>query len=80
MASLSIFGPADAGNPSPPPADPTVVHLLSLDSAKKDEPKDIPPADKPTRQDVLQSGSDVHLRSNKQVMDDEAGPFNVTKP
>ncbi|KAL7007996.1 hypothetical protein EMMF5_002645 [Cystobasidiomycetes sp. EMM_F5] len=31
MASLNIYGPAGAGNPSPPPADPTVVKLLSAE-------------------------------------------------
>lgn len=78
MSSLEIFGPGGAGDPSPAPADPTVVHLVDVSkSTAAATTTALDQQQQPaTKQDVLDSGSALHLRSNKAVMDDEAGPFD----
>lgn len=78
MASLQIFGPAGAGNPSPAPADPveyTLIPYEEVERLKKKEDADSK-ADVPvTKADVLSSGEDSRLAGNRAVEQEEAGDF-----
>lgn len=79
MASLQIWGPADAGNPAPPPADPTPYTIYPWDKyetkyLEKEKAHDAEVAADPvTKKDVLRSGENVGLVSNEGVIKAEAG-------
>lgn len=66
MQSLAIYGPADAGDPSPPPADPIRYIQLPYTTPAPVEPIPAPA----TKQDVLQSGQTFNLTDPAAVLDD----------
>ncbi|KAI5478657.1 hypothetical protein MNV49_004684 [Pseudohyphozyma bogoriensis] len=78
MASLSIFGPAGAGDPSPAPADPTEYTLIPWEevSAKKEAAaaaaKQEKEDEKPSAKEVLRSGEEIRLASRQAAIDDDA--------
>lgn len=67
MASLQIYGPDGAGNPSPPPADPLLIVQKPYAPVEKED------VARPTKDDVLRSGAEVGLQDPAQVFEDEAG-------
>lgn len=79
MASLSIFGPAGAGDPAPAPADPVQYQQVPYEAPKKEDEAKEEEVDKPTRRDVLQSGEELTLDDPRRVMEEEAGPFDTKR-
>lgn len=77
MASLSIYGPKDTGNPLPPPADPTHVVMVPYDEVKEkskaEEDKLKNELTEPTKNTMMTSGTGIRLRSRNEVMKEVEG-------
>lgn len=75
MASLSIFGPAGAGDPAPAAADPIAYTLVPYSEAKTEEVEKDRKAfgERKTEQEVLSSGTHVKLQGSEAVREDAAG-------
>jgi hypothetical protein len=76
MASLEIFGPAGAGNPSPAPPDPTPYTLVPYAEPSKKAAAEEKPATA-TREDVMQSGAALDLSDRREVMNAEGADFDT---
>lgn len=76
MASLEIYGPDGAGNPSPPEDPPiayTVVPYLAKTAVQKAEEEREKEGEKVTKQEFLESAQTFSLESREGVVDDVGG-------
>lgn len=82
MASLEIYGPGDAGNPVPPPADPMHVIMIPFDEAKEKkgvEDKQLAAKEAEiSKEAMMKSGTGITLRSKTEVMQEVEGEESPT--
>lgn len=72
MASLEIYGPADAGNPAPAPADPIAYTQVPYVAADKKDDKTT--SAEPSKADVMKSGAQATAFTDpREVIDEEGG-------